>query len=242
MKKSKPIGSRRLFTRTVVPLRYWVVCGLVLAGMVLYFLGIDWDLEAFLGWIRDRGPVPFFVALALLPAVGFPTTPFFLVGGAAFGVCVGIAGSVASQVVNLVFCYWLATRYLRGFLERLIARTRYRIPQVRKENQLKVTLLIKITPGPPNFLKTYILGLAGIPFGLFFLVSLPTSVGYGIGVILLGDSLLEGNIGQAVVAVCLLVSLLLGVRLLRDYLLRRKQRREEGGEGSGDEELLSPRE
>ena len=226
MSEPLPQPRKPFFTRMILPIRYWILCLAVIGVAVLYFAGIDWDFHAFLEWVRDRGPLPFFLALALLPAVGFPTTPFFLLAGAAFGLWVGIIGSVLSQAFNLILCYWLATRYLHGFLERLIARTRYRIPQVRKENRLKVTLLIKITPGPPNFLKSYILGLAGIPFGMFFLISLPTSVGYGIGIIVLGDSLLDGNIGQAVVGVCILVSLLIGIRLLREYLLRRKRGRE----------------
>ncbi len=226
MSESPRPSRKPFFTKTILPVRYWIVCLLALGIGVLYFAGIEWDLHAFLDWIRDQGPLPFFLALAVLPAFGFPITPFFLVAGAAFGVWTGIIGSVISQALNLILCFWLATRYLHGFLERLIARTPYRIPQIRQENRLKVTLLIKITPGPPNFLKSYILGLAGIPFGMFFLVSLPTSVGYGIGIIVLGDSLLEGNIGQSIVGICILVSLLIGIRLLREHLLRRKRLRE----------------
>lgn len=239
MTDEKPNPPKPFFTRMILPLRYWVVCLVLLAGIAIYFIGIDWDLHQILAWIRDLGPIPFFLALALLPAVGFPTTPFFLVAGAAFGLGIGIVGSIVSQALNLVLCYWLATRYLHGFLERVIARTKYRIPQVREENRLKVTLLIKITPGPPNFLKNYILGLAGIPFGMYFLVSLPASAGYGVAVIVLGDSLLDGNIGQGVVAVCILVSLMLGIRLLRDYILRRKKRAE-AGEPTGEGRPLDP--
>ncbi len=210
-------------------MRYVVLCLVVLAGLVVYFVGIDWDFEDFLFRVRDLGPVPFFLALTLLPAIGFPTTPFFLLAGAAFGVWISVVGSILAQGLNLILCYWLATRYLRGFLERLISRTRYRIPQVKKEHFVKVTLLIKITPGPPNFLKTYILGLAGIPFGIFFLISLPTSVGYGIGIIVVGDSLLEGNTGQAILGVGILVVLGVGLKMLRDYLLRRKVTRASPG-------------
>ncbi len=210
-----------------------MLCLVVLAGLFVYFVGIDWDFEDFLYRVRDLGPIPFFIALTLLPAIGFPTTPFFLLAGAAFGVWVSILGSFIAQGINLAFCYWLSRRYLRGFLEKLIAKTKYSIPQVKKEHFVRVTLLIKITPGPPNFLKTYILGLAGIPFGIFFLISLPTSVGYGIGIIVLGDSLLEGNTGQAIVGVGILVVLMIGIRMLREYLLRRKVRR--AGEGPVEE-------
>ncbi len=224
MDDPKPRFRKPFFARTILPLKYWIG-GLVLVAVgVAYFAGIDIDVDEFLGWIRDLGPIPFFLALTLLPAVGFPTTPFFLLAGAAFGVWISIVGSTIAQAINLAFCYWLSTRYLRTFLERLIEKTRYSIPQVRKENFVKVTLLIKITPGPPNFLKTYILGLAGIPFGIFFIISLPTSVAYGIGIIVVGDSLLEGNIGQAVVGVSILIVLMIGIKMLRDYLLRRKGR------------------
>ncbi len=237
MNSEKPRFRRPFFTRTVLPAKYVLVCLLVLAGVVVYLVGVDWEIEEFLHRVRDLGPVPFFLALAFLPSVGFPTTPFFLLAGAAFGVWISILGSLLAQGFNLAFSYWLSRRYLRDFLERLIARTRYRIPQVKREHHLKVTLLIKLTPGPPNFLKTYIMGLAGIPFGIFFLVSLPTSVGYGIGIIVVGDSLFDGKTGQAILGAGILVAVGVGVKLLRDTLLRRRRERAARG-GAGEEPEL----
>lgn len=228
MNEAKPGPPKPFLTRIVLPVRYWVVCLLLVGALAIYVVGIDWDAHELVSWIHDRGPIPFFLALAILPALGFPTTPFFLVAGAAFGLGAGIVGSIVSQALNLALCYWLATRYLHGFLERLIARTKYRIPQVRSENRVKVTLLIKITPGPPHFLKSYILGLAGIPFGVFFLISLPVSAGYGIGIIVLGDSLLDRDLSQGMVAVGVLAALIVGIRFTRNFLLRRKKQEPSG--------------
>ena len=42
---------------------------LLLVGLVIYF----WDQDAFLAWKEQAGPLPFFTALALLPAIGVPT-------------------------------------------------------------------------------------------------------------------------------------------------------------------------
>lgn len=203
--------------------RLWISFFLLLVIAVLFVMVRDLDVEASLIAIRDLGPVPFFLALAFLPSVGFPTTPFFLIAGAAFGAWLSIAAAILSQAFNLAFCYWLARRYFRELLERVVARIGYRVPQVKKENYLKAALLIRIPPGPPNFLKNYIMGLAGIPFRVYFLVSLPATAVYGIGMIVLGDSLLARDWRQGILGIAILIVLLVSIKLFRNYLTRRKE-------------------
>ena len=42
-------------------------------------------------FVRDQGPVPFFAALAVLPAVGLPVSAFYLAAGAVFPLWVSLA-------------------------------------------------------------------------------------------------------------------------------------------------------
>lgn len=215
------------FTRGTFLFPYWILGFLALAGFVLYLLLRDFEVQGFLLTLRDLGPLPFFIALTFLPAVGFPTTPFFLLAGAAFGVQFSIIASGISQAVNLVFAYWLAKRFLRDWIEYGIRKTKYRIPVVKPENYLKVSILIKIAPGPPNFVKSYLLGLAGIPFKIFFLVSWPATMAYAVGLIVLGDSLFDGDTGRALVAAVVLVAVVITMKLIYKHYARKKAMNEE---------------
>ncbi|HEX3766232.1 MAG TPA: hypothetical protein VHW23_46385, partial [Kofleriaceae bacterium] len=84
--------------------------------VVAYILWSAWDHRAVMAWIRALHPVPFFIAMALLPAIGLPFTPFVMFAGASFGTLVGLIGSLIALAVNLVVCFWIA-RHLRGPLE-----------------------------------------------------------------------------------------------------------------------------
>src|SRR5690554_5176852 len=79
---------------------------------------IDEIVEA----IGDLGMVPFFLAMAVLPTVGFPVTPFYLLAGATFGVWLSLAGTALAQALNLILAYWMSRRYLRGVIEWLVKR------------------------------------------------------------------------------------------------------------------------
>ncbi len=68
-----------------------VLVGLGLAALV-FALWSAWDREAMTAWKEDAGPLPFFAAMALLPAVGIPMTPFFVMAGATFGVGLAVFG------------------------------------------------------------------------------------------------------------------------------------------------------
>ena len=62
-----------------------------------------------------------------------------------------------------------------------------------KENALSVALAIRLTPGPPFFLQSYILGLAEVPFRLYMIVSWVCNLPWAIGLIVFGKGLFNGN-------------------------------------------------
>ncbi len=171
--------------------------------------------------IRDLGLIPFFLAMAVLPVIGFPVTPFYLLAGVTFGVGTSLLFTALSQAVNLFIAYWLSRRFLRGVIEKLIRKTKYKIPEVAPKHYVNFTLLVKITPGPPNFLKSFILGLARIPFGIFFLISWPTTMGFAVGVIIFGDSLADRDASQAILGFVLMIAFLAGIKLIAHIYTKR---------------------
>jgi len=168
-----------------------------------------WDQESFLAWQREAGPIPFFIALAILPAVGFPITPFYLLAGATYGTVLALTGSALGLTANLTLCYWIAHSGLRRLLERWLARTSYEMPRVRRDQALMFALLVKLMPGIPTFVKNYLIGLSGLRFPLYFSISFAFSFVFGAVLIHLGESLYEQNVIQAGWGVAVLAALAL---------------------------------
>lgn len=187
---------------------------------LLLALWLFWNYELILGWKREADPLPFFLLMAMLPALGFPITPLFVLAGAMFGSVLGLSGSLLALAGNLLLCHWIAHSGLRPYLERLLARTRYRLPSFdgHRRSALQFTLLLRITPGVPLFIKNYLLGFSDIPLRLHFGVSMLLTGAYGAGFVLLGESMLEHNLVEALIGAAILVVISLAVLLLRRLL------------------------
>jgi uncharacterized membrane protein YdjX (TVP38/TMEM64 family) len=204
---------------------------MLVAVAVLVMRGIDIKsmIVNVMDTIRLLGPLAFFTAMALLPAAGFPLMAFALTAGPAFGAQLGLSGvllgSAAAITVNVVLTYWLARRALRPLLAWALGRLGYEIPAVPASEQLEVTLLVRITPGPPFFVQSYLLGLAEIPFRTYLVPSLLFPMINLSGVVMFGDALMHGKAQIAVLGISLVVAALLGVHLLRRHLRLRRQRR-----------------
>jgi uncharacterized membrane protein YdjX (TVP38/TMEM64 family) len=183
--------------------------------LALLWIWRNWDQEAFLAWKQEAGPVPFFAALAILPAIGVPTTPFFMLAGMTFGLTVGLLGTAASLAVNMMLCFWIAHSGLRNSLRRLLARWGRELPQVEGKRALRFAVLVKLAPGVPTFVKQYALGLSGMDFVPYFIVSFLITLPYAAAFVVLGESIFDFDWQQgvgALVALLALSAIFLGVR------------------------------
>ena len=169
--------------------------------------------------LQAAGPWVFFGAMALLPAAGFPISLFNVAAGPAFGGELGLGPVVLFAALaitfNVTLTYWLGRTVLRPPVVWLIRRMGYRVPEVKPENQLAVTIAVRVTPGPPFFLQSYILGLAQVRFGMYLLVSSLVSSAYSAAVIVLGDAIMKGRLKTALWAAAALGVIALVVRWLR---------------------------
>jgi len=181
---------------------------LVKAGLALLVLGLGvWlalrgtDLAApvtrCVEFFREAGPFAFFTAMALLPALGFPLAPFTLVAGPVFGPVIGLGNvilcTLLAVTVNVAISYWVAARALRPLVTRAVGWCGYAMPEVRAQTAWMVVMLVRIVPGPPFFVQSYLLGLARVPFGVYMLVSTVVPAAYLTGTILFGDALVRGD-------------------------------------------------
>jgi len=187
----------------------------------LHHYSVRESIDAGIAVLRDAGPWVFFTAFALLPAAGFPIAIFYLTAGSAFTEQLGVGGVIAATglalFVNITVTYWLARYGLRPWLERMISRTKYKIPVVAAAEHAEITLLLRITPGPPFFVQSYLLGLAEIRFATYVGISWTVAMAYASGFIVFGDAILHGKGQLAFLGMSALVAVGLIVHLLRRH-------------------------
>lgn len=210
----------------IVPLAAIAGLGIVLAILVLRGVDVRGLLDRGILIIRDFGAPVFFLAMAILPAFGLPMLAFTMTAGEAFEPQLGLPGVIAIALiaiaVNLALGYWVARYALRPVLAGLIKRYGYSVPRVTKENALTVTLLVRLTPGPPYALQACILGLAEVPFRLYLIVSWLAMVPWTLGGVILGKGLLSGKFGMAASGIGVLIVAVILVQIIRRKYVRRK--------------------
>jgi uncharacterized membrane protein YdjX (TVP38/TMEM64 family) len=208
-----------------------VVVLLAAAGGGLWWLKIhDFNvrlaIEAGVAVLRDAGPFAFFAAMVVLPAFGCPISIFYLTAASAFAERLGMAGVLAAAGVavflNISLTYWLARYALRPWLEQMISRTKYKIPVVPADEGAEITLLLRITPGTPFFVQSYLLGLAGVSFRTYLWISWVVSIAFGAGFIVFGDAILHGKARLAIIGISVIVAVSLAVHLLRRHYGNKK--------------------
>ena len=206
-----------------------ILAGLALLGAAaaglwwfkIHHYSVGESIEAGIAVLRDAGPWVFFGALALLPAIGFPISFFYLAAGSAFAERMGmgwvLAASGLALMANISLTYWLSRYVLRPWLEQMISRTKYRIPVVAPAEHVEITLLLRITPGPPFFIQGCLLGMAEIRFFTYLWISWVIAMAYASGLIVFGDAILHGKGKLAFFGLSALVAVALMVHLLRRH-------------------------
>ncbi len=204
--------------------------GLV-AVVVALLLVRGYDLKGLvqqgLGLIRDAGPAVFFLGMALLPAAGVPMTFFTLSAGSVFAPQIGmplvLVFALTAITANMALSYVLAHRAFRPVLEALVRRLGYRLPQVDSGDVTDLIVLLRVTPGVPFPFQNYLLGLAGVPFVRYLLISALIQLPINSAMILFGDALLSGKGRIAFFSLLLLLALMAGTHLVRKHYGAKKK-------------------
>lgn len=208
---------------------------LILAGVAaLVFGGLAWVLwgealrammEEVMAILREAGPVVFFGAMAVLPLAGFPLSPFTVAAGPVFGPQMGvglvIGCAITAVAVNVTLSYWLAARVLRPLVMWGLAKLGRGLPAVATRSGWELTLVLRVVPGTPFFLQSYLLGVARVRFGIYLLISVAVPAVYITGVVLAGDALGRGDRRMLLIGGLVCAAVGAGMHLLRRRLKRR---------------------
>lgn len=210
----------------LIKLGVLIVAGGVAGLLLLQGVDLRGWLDQGIALVQEAGPGLFFAGMAVLPAVGFPLSPFTLTAGSIFAPTLGwplvLVATWLALTVNVAITYVGARWLARPLLEKLVLRMGYRWPEVRAENYWDVTILARVTPGPPFFLQSVMLGLAQIPFHIYMIGSSLISIVYGTVFVIFGEALLAGKGKMIVFGISAMAALAVGTHLLRGHLARKK--------------------
>jgi uncharacterized membrane protein YdjX (TVP38/TMEM64 family) len=187
--------------------------GLFAIGGLGLMFGLDGALEKIISAISalwsalKAAPAPIYfgiMAIALVAPV--PASVFYITAGPLYGIALSLAWIAPALALNALLVHMLAHSMLRPPLERLVARTGRALPEMgAHRDQNLFILLVRITPGIPYFLQSWVIALSGVRRTPFILLSVATQMLYAAGFVILGRSAFAGRAGLAVSAVALLV-------------------------------------
>lgn len=176
--------------------------------------------------VRGAGPLAFFLAMALLPAVGAPMSVFALSAvplfGPRFGTGPVVLLALAAITFNLSLAYTLANRWLRPLLAWVLERLGYRLPRAEQADVTDLIILLRVTPGVPFPVQNYLLGLAAVPFGRYLLLSCLITWPINTAFMLFGDALMHGKGRLAFISILALLALMTAAHLVRKHYGKRK--------------------
>lgn len=163
----------------------------------------------------------YFLGLVLLPLVGMPVSPLWILAGVIFGNAKGIALCIGSLGFNFALGYWMARSLMRAPIERWLAARGKSVPAIPPEDEWLWIVLLRSTPGVPLFVQNYMLGLARVRFGLYLLLSFPIQIVYVTAFVMVGESLVTSSLWRGLLIGGGILAVSVGVSLLRRHLLKR---------------------
>lgn len=205
------------------------------AGIIAWRMGLHLsDLKAWWVLLNDylvKNPWALFAALVVLPGFPVPLSALLFTAGVVWreNPVMACSLSLLAITLNLAWTYWLAAGPGRKIVEKMLASTSVKIPDLPKGDHLKLILILKLTPGIPHFFQNYLLGFLRVPFLLYMPVSVVCSGIIGTGLVLSGVGLADGRLMPALTGISLIAVGVVLTQLIRGWLARRKQVVGEGG-------------
>jgi uncharacterized membrane protein YdjX (TVP38/TMEM64 family) len=164
----------------------------------------------------EAHPWALVLAIAILPGIGVPISPLLiLVGiilGPRYGMVLTTVIGVSAQTFCLIWTYWLAAGPLRDFLKNTVLK-KWTLPELTQRSALRLGFIIRVTPGIPYSVQNVALGVMGLRFGTYLLVSVPVQALYATGFIVTGGAIFQGKGGLALTGILLLVVVIIVTRM-----------------------------
>ena len=215
---SESLGPKRRLQRKLVLLVLGVVSAMVVMLLwqshpeAIYWLEL---LDAGHNFLKEN-PWALFVVMATLPGLGFPSSATLMLFGVVVAPLYGMPAAVALAIVAQSLCsiwtYGLAAGPLKRLLRRYLLRERA-LPEMSKHNAVRLGLILRLTPGIPYALQNIILGIMGMRFRDYLLVSIPTTSLWTACFVITGGAIFKGQLGWAIPGLVILIVVILATRM-----------------------------
>ncbi|WP_269543022.1 TVP38/TMEM64 family protein [Cerasicoccus fimbriatus] len=172
-------------------------------------------------WLESLNAIFLLPAIAILPLFAFPVSLLLVLVGYKFGPFYGLLFAMGGVAINDALSYWLARTLLRGKIVRLLEKRKLKVPVIKKENEVQWIALLRIMPGSPMIIQSYLLGLANVNFMRYMVISVPIQSIHVFLIIMFGDAVFEGEVGMIIFAVSLIVVVGIACRMIFNYYKER---------------------
>lgn len=156
------------------------------------------------------------LVIFVLPIFFLPVTPIFILASA--------RAETEPMIVILLYCWlgvtaniavsYFISRKFGDFLRVKLEARGVKIPRLPPYEQYEFVFLMRMIPGNPLAVQNYALGLAGIPFVKYVVVSLPIQYVQIFGYVYLGEGFFTGGFSNMAIAVSFFVILAIVARML----------------------------
>ncbi len=180
-------------------------------------------LHRLLEWITEAPPLVLFAALVIAPLIGIPISPIWIAVGIRMGTFWGTLVALVALLLNFTLAYGLAMRFARGRIRSWIEKRGKSLPSLTAGDETRWIILVRITPGFPLFLQNYLLGMVGVNFFRYLLLSLPIQGIYAFLFIYLGTSLSGSGLWRGVIALAGMIAIGILITQLRCQLARTRE-------------------
>ena len=181
------------------------------------FIAFSIDLQEARRWIEGVNGVWFFVLMSVLPIIGFPLSVLQVLAGVKFGFWAGISMTAVAMSVNLLGAHWVGSGFLKQPVSRMLSRTRFRLPEVRNNEQSVLGFLVPLLPGSYTA-KNYLMVMGGVSLRTLLCICLPVYAVRASSGIFLGD--ISGNLTPWLIALLVvgkIVALVITIWVVKRY-------------------------
>jgi hypothetical protein len=212
-------GSQRVLPVTAcIALGLWICTGAAAASASAD--GSVGTMASVQAWLASIPPWAFLCAFVLLPALGFPISLFYFTVGAVFAPpALALLAAWVCMALNMALSYGIA-HWLARPVRALVRRRGLPLPEMRGGTQWRAIVLMRASP-LPWLMQSWLLALGGARFAPYMIYGLPVQALVGAGLVLVGDSMLRGDLGWLLVGAIVLLSGHGAIGLLRRRLQTR---------------------
>lgn len=168
-------------------------------------------------------PVYLVAAIAILPTVGVPAAIFYIAGSIAYGVVWGLVYSGIGVAINISLTYWLCNSFLRKWICAFLTKRGHKLLTIPHSEVRAAIIAIRLMPGLPLSAQNYILGVSGVPFKPYFLLSWPSQMFWAIFFIFTANTVIHQTLESIILVFLGFLVMFLLVKVLRGIAANEKK-------------------